>query len=110
MNPRTLDSESLHPRPKAGSQRGLGYDFSAQKRSGARHAAPACVDEVLFSDHEMGTASGAYARRADLHRVGRCTFPRARHAQCEAEGCWSAPGMDEWRRVEVPYGAYWRQP
>ena len=28
----------------------------------------------------------------------------------EPVGRPSAPGMDEWRRVQVPYGAYWRQP
>ena len=25
-------------------------------------------------------------------------------------GRLGAPGMDEWRRVQVPYGASWRQP
>ena len=32
------------------------------------------------------------------------------HVVGDAVRIKSAPGMDEWRRVQVPYGASWRQP
>ena len=35
---------------------------------------------------------------------------RPRRDRKEPVGRLGAPGMDEWRRVQVPYGASWRQP